>query len=163
MAVGFWALRHSLVWMDGEEATAFFHCRESLCTFVRMSVYGKNKIIFSRSSDVLKTALRAASVDSAVMLRVWRRGVMTAVSLRVIFRFCLPGQSCASLRIRKYQPWQDARYPSRSSLSRWTESCPRRLLVCRECADDQAAIGLSCEGSGLEKKRIENSFWRGLF
>lgn len=66
----------------------FFHCRDNLCTFVRISVGDRKEMIFSRSSGVSKTALRAASV---VMPRVWRRGV-AAASSRVVLRFCSLGQ-----------------------------------------------------------------------
>lgn len=52
-----------------------------------MSLGGKEEMIFSKSSEVLKTALRAASV---VMLRVWRRGEDAAVVSRGALRFCLP-------------------------------------------------------------------------
>jgi len=72
--------------MVGEESTAFFHWRESPRTLVRMSFGGKKAIMCSKSSEVLKTALRTASV---VMLRVWRRGV-AAIALR----FCLPRETC---------------------------------------------------------------------
>jgi hypothetical protein len=48
----------------------FFQLEETLCAFVRISNGGRKEITFSRSSVVLKTALRLASV---VMLRVMRR------------------------------------------------------------------------------------------
>jgi len=49
-------------------------------------------MIFSRSSTVLKTALREASV---VMLRVMRRGGVTSTSSREVLRFWWLRQDCA--------------------------------------------------------------------
>jgi hypothetical protein len=43
-------------------------------------------MMFSNSSDVLKTALRAASV---VMLRVWRREKAAGAVSQIALRFCL--------------------------------------------------------------------------
>lgn len=81
----------SLFLMEGEDSTAVFHWRESLCTLVRMSLGGKKETMFSKSSGVSKTALRAASV---VLLRVWRRGVAAVAALRVALRFCLSLEIC---------------------------------------------------------------------
>lgn len=88
IAVGFRGLSQSLIWMEGEELIAVFHRRDSLCA-LRISLCGRKEMMFSRSSGVLKTALRAASV---VMLRVLRRsGATKSTALQAALHFCSPG------------------------------------------------------------------------
>jgi hypothetical protein len=59
----------------GEAAIVSFQPEETLCAVVKISKGGRNDMIFSRSSVVLNTAFRLASV---AMLRVMRRDISDA-------------------------------------------------------------------------------------